>query len=78
MSKKILQVLKTSYPSESSNLGSVTIKIILYKKNEEFGCSVGEGEPEWVVDNGRVLDFNEAYTFFKSIEGMESVWMPKK
>lgn len=78
MSKKIIQVLKTCYPSETSSLGSVTIKIVLYKKNEEFGCSVGEGEPDWIVDNGRVLNFNEAQTFFTNIENLNEVWVPKK
>lgn len=78
MNTKILQILKTTYPSESSNLGAITIKIILYKKNNNFGCSVGEGEPNWVIENGRVLEFEEAKTFFSNIDNVYDFWLPKK
>lgn len=67
---KIVDKLKVSYPSQESDLGVATVKVVLCKdeKKDTFTASIGIGEDEWVIKNGRPLKYEELGYFFTGYE----------
>lgn len=63
---QIISINKIPIPVQDSNLGSRTLKTILYKKNNEYACSQGIGEDDWVINNGTMINVEDALNnYFK-------------
>jgi len=67
---KIIDKLKVSYPAQDSEIGAATVKVVLCKdeKKDTFSASIGIGEDQWVVKNGRPLRYEELSYFFTGYE----------
>jgi hypothetical protein len=72
-----MESVKTSYISQKSELGSEIVKIILWADvdKNKVSCSVGIGEDDWVIKNGKRLSFDEATAFFSGIAPVEDAWI---
>jgi len=61
---QIISVNKISIPVQDSNLGSKILKTILYVKNNEYACSQGIGEDDWVISNGTIINLEDAMNHY--------------
>lgn len=79
MSITVLKNLRFVYPSENLKNQVVTIQVVLaHSNNKEYFCCIGEGSKDWVANNGRLLPYEVACSFFTGIENFESSWTPKR
>jgi hypothetical protein len=67
---KVIEKLKVSYPCQDTQLGNVTVKVLLCKDeaNEKFFACTGAGDDEWLMNNGRLLKYNELSHFFNNYQ----------
>jgi hypothetical protein len=63
----IININKHNIPTQSHELGALTVKTILYIKDKKYYCTQGIGEDEWVINNGRLLGFLETNFYFNNL-----------
>jgi hypothetical protein len=68
---EIIKVSKISIPVQNNNLGSEILKTILYKKNNQYCCSQGIGEDEWVINNGTMINVQDAFQVYFDFNEIE-------
>lgn len=71
---EILNVNKEIIPAQDSILGTITIKTILYKKDDKYSCAQGIGDDDWICSNGHCLTYYAASVYFENIHNLKNNW----
>ena len=65
MPDQIIGVTKEIVPSEEQ--GTISLTVVIYGTPNNYSTYIGEGSPEWIVEHGIELDFDEMEKHFRGI-----------
>lgn len=61
-------------PTQNSNLGSISVRAVVFKKNNYYSAAIGIGEDNWIANNGILLSWDEANQYIPLSDQLEKLW----